>query len=115
VSIVYTVTAAVSVGLMSVSIFGVDLLEPLTTIEVGPGFTIDYATLGSIAALGTVWWVNRPQFGRLDGTYQLLLAATVGLVAWGAYEPQFLADQNELIQMAAVGIQMGGYWAIGQN
>ena len=116
VSIVYTVTAAVSVGVMSVSIFGIDLLEPLTTVELGGrSWTLDFATLGSIAALGVVWWVNRPSIGRLDTTYQMLLLATVVLVAWGSYDPQFLADQSELIQLGAVGVQMGGYWTMGQN
>jgi len=115
-SIAYTITAAVSVGLMSVSLMGVDLLEPLTTVEfAGSSWTLDYATLGSLIAIGVVWYVNRPRIGALDQTYQLLIAATIALVAWGAYDPQFLSDQSELLQAGAVGVQMAGYWAIGQN
>lgn len=116
VSIAFTITAAVSVGLMTVTIGGVELLEPITTLDLGgSSVTLDYATLGSLVALGVVWFVNRPDVGQLDETYQALLVATVGLVAWGAYDPQFLADQSELIQILAVGVQLAGYWAVGQN
>lgn len=116
VSIAFTITAAVSVGLMTVTIGGVELLEPITTVDLGGStVTLDYATLGSVAALGIVWYANRPDIGQLDETYQALLVATVGLVAWGAYDPGFLSGQSELIQILVVGVQLAGYWAVGQN
>lgn len=109
IGLLFTVTAAASLGSGEFIILGVDLLEPLHT---GMGFTLDYATVGSLIAVGWVWFSNRTNPSDLPREYQALVAVTVGLIVYGSYEPAFAEGMEIAVQLVLLSISLAGYWVL---
>lgn len=109
VALVFTITAAASVGAGEFSVFGVDLLDQIHT---GGGFVLDYATLGSIISVGIVWFYNRTSPTDLDPEYQFVVLAMLAMIGYGSYEPAFAAGQELAVQLVLVSVSIAGYWAI---
>lgn len=112
IGLVYTITAAASIGAGEFSVFGIEMLDALHT---GMGFTLDFATVGSIIALGHVWWANRPDLSRMGRAYQVVVLATVALVAWGSWDPAFAGGEDIIVQFVLVSVSLAGYWAMAHN
>jgi hypothetical protein len=113
--IAFTVSAAASFGAADISFLGQDLLTVLT--EIGP-FTLDYATVVSLAAI----LVGYYEFGggvtsvsSMEQFEQAAAAGTVVLTAYGAANPAFVEGESALIQLGLVGVSLAGYWALARN
>ena len=113
VGLLYTLTAMASIG-GGTMLFGYDLLTEVQTFMDGQ-IVIDYATIGSVFALGYVWFLNRPSIGRLGPTYQAAIAGAVILIGLGAYDPAFAASRGMELQLLLLGVSLAGYWTIANN
>jgi hypothetical protein len=115
VGIVFAITAAASLGIGDITLFGVYLLEPLA--EVGPA-TLDWATAGSVVAL-VVGYLEigdgNTDFDAMEPLYIYLALGTVALTAYGSYQPGFAEGQPLAIQLAVLAISVAGYWALAHN
>lgn len=114
VGLVYTVTAAASIGAGEVSMFGIDLMQQVQTINDGM-FVIDLATIGSGLALIYVWFTNRPTIGNMELIYQIVIGGSVLLLFWGSYDPGFAADMDFSVQIGLIGLSLAGYWGLAHD
>jgi hypothetical protein len=115
VGILFGLTAAASIGIGEISLFGVDLLESLVTL--GP-LTIDYATVGSLVALivGYLEFENgQTDVSMMEPVEKYLALGAVALVIYGSYKPAFWDGQALVVQLAGMAVSIAGYWALAYN
>lgn len=111
----YTVGAAVGLGLASVEILSYDLMATWTTIS---GYDIPYHMVAAAVGLLGAWVTNRPTFSRLSDQKKTLAFVAFGLLIASAFIPstlEGLADQSILVAFLVLGVQTGGYWAIAHD
>lgn len=118
IGILYTVTAAVSIGALSgFTAFGFGILDVIETV--GP-FTLDIATAVSVLAILVAYIELGPgsavtDISGMETGYQLAAGATIGLTAYGSIDPGFALGQSAVVQFLLLGVSVFGYWALAYN
>jgi len=110
----YTVGAAVGLGLASVELVGFDLAATWSTIS---GVAIEYHMLASLIGLVGAFALNTPTISRLSDQRRYLIGIAVLLLAATPFVDLIggLADQSVLLAFGVLGVQTGGYWAVAHD
>lgn len=111
----YTMGAAVALGLGSVELLDYNFADSLTEIA---GYEISVHIAASLIGLVGAFAINTPQWGRLPQQRRMLIGVSVALLAATVFLPDTiggLADQSVLLAFGVLGVQTGGYWAIAHD
>ncbi|WP_344055322.1 hypothetical protein, partial [Streptomyces thermoalcalitolerans] len=81
---IYTVGAAVGLGLAEVSLIGYDLMAVATTIS---GYEIPYHAVMSVLGLGGAAALNMPSWSRLDPVRRGLIIIALAMLALSVLAP----------------------------
>lgn len=111
----YTIGAAVGLGLASVELVGFDLAATWSTIS---GVSIDYHILASALGLLGAVVLNQPSVNRLSDQKKWLFGIAFAFLIATPLSPDLiggLADQSVMLAFGVLGIQTGGYWAIAHD
>lgn len=108
---VFTVSTASAVGVASVSLFGRSLTDVATTLG---GFSISWAFIISIAALGFAYLTNNPDMSDMSDEYTLLAATGAALLVLVEFSPTVSSafEGSTVLSLGGLAVASGLYYTV---
>jgi hypothetical protein len=111
----FVLASAISVGLISFSLFGIDFASAAFEFAANSGQTvaISYAQIIAVVALLVAYATNKPDFSGMGAIEMWAVVATVALVVAPPFVPiiQELLS-NDLAGLLAIVVQAGGFYSL---